>query len=447
MRIAIIGSGIAGLGCAWLLDQGHDITLYEADDRIGGHACTIDLPTPDGPLPVDTGFLVYNERTYPNLTALFDHLDVPTRATSMSFGVSIDQGRLEYAGGDSYALLFAQKRNLFRPGHHRMLLDIARFNSEALQFLEKEPAADEVELTLGAFLEAGGYGRGFTDHYLLPMAAAIWSATLAGIRAFPARSFIRFFANHGLLSMSDRPAWRTVRGGSRTYVEKLAAPFQDSILQGRAVRRLRRTGFGVELLDDAGEVRDFDAVVLACHADEALALIERPNPKERAILGSFTYQLNHAVLHQDCSLMPKRRSVWSSWNYLTTSARSAEVKVSVTYWLNRLQSLDSDHPALVTLNPIREPDPASVVRRFAYDHPQFTHAALRAQQRLAEIQGRDRLWFCGAHWGHGFHEDGLLSGLQVAAQLGVTPPWWDNVTPLQTVLPPPLPDVAAAGAD
>ncbi len=446
MRIAIIGSGIAGLGCAWVLDQAYDITVYEADDRVGGHSHTIDMPTRGGPLAVDTGFIVYNDRNYPNLTALFDHLSVPTKDSTMSFGVSIDDGRFEYSGSDSYATLFAQKSNVLRPGYHKFLYDIVRFNRAASRFLK---IADQSKsITVGDFLDRERFGAFFSERYLLPMSAAIWSASLDRIRAFPALSFLQFFSNHGLITINDRPAWRTVAGGSRSYVKKLTDPFAHRIRTGSAVTRLVRHDHGVAIHDRHGDVEIYDAVVLACHADKALAIIKTPTALEYEVLSAFDYQENRAVLHSDLRLMPKRRKVWSSWNYLASSTSSSDVKVSVTYWQNRLQKLSSDQLALVSLNPIREPDPATVVAELSYDHPQFDQKALDAQRQLHNIQGRDRLWFAGAHWGFGFHEDGLLSGLRVAAGLGVTPPWWSNVEPLTPIpVPQSLPAKAVAGGD
>ena len=443
MRIAIIGSGIAGLSSAWLLDKAYDITVYEADNRVGGHSHTIDMPTNDGPLAVDTGFIVYNERNYPNLTALFDHVDVPTKDSTMSFGVSIDDGRFEYSGSDSYASLFAQKSNVLRPGFHRLLLDIVRFNRAASRFLKRGDQAERI--SVGQFLDRGRFGTLFCEQYLLPMSAAIWSASLERIRAFPALSFFQFFNNHGLITINNRPSWRTVAGGSRVYVKKLTEPFAERIRLNAAVERIVRRGYGIEVHDHHGHVETYDAVVLACHADQALSVIETPTPMEHEILGAFDYQENRAVLHSDPRLMPKRQAAWSSWNYLASSASSSNVKVSVTYWQNMLQTLNSDHLALVSLNPIREPDPASVVAEFSYAHPQFDQKALDSQSRLHEIQGRDRLWFAGAHWGFGFHEDGLLSGLRVAAGLGVTPPWWSNVEPLKPLPAPEIMPAQAAG--
>ncbi|MGI9452627.1 MAG: NAD(P)/FAD-dependent oxidoreductase [Geminicoccaceae bacterium] len=447
MRIAIVGSGIAGLSCAYLLSNVYDVTVYERADRPGGHSHTVPMPTAHGQVPVDTGFIVYNERNYPNLTALFRHLDVPTKASNMSFGVSLDGGRFEYSGSETYGTLFAQKSNLLRPAFHRMLADIIRFNAAAVRFIKSEESTEA--LTVGEFLDRGRYGDAFCSRYLLPMSAAIWSASLDRIRNFPARNFLRFFDNHGLISLNDRPEWRTVDGGSTVYVDKLRASFDDRLRLGVGAKRIWRDGETVIVEDTQGYISNYDAIILACHADQALALIQTPTEAENAILGSFEYQSNEAFLHSDVKLMPRRRVVWSSWNYLASSARSREAKVSITYWMNHLQRLGTDRPALVTLNPLEEPNPESVVAIMRYDHPLFDHKALYAQQRLSEIQGRHRIWFAGAHWGFGFHEDGLLSGLRVAAGLGVAPPWWPNVEPFNVVpaTEEPQPAIAVAGAD
>ena len=309
------------------------------------------MPSKSGAIPVDTGFIVYNQRNYPNLTALFDHLQVATKASNMSFGVSLDGGRFEYSGSDTYRTLFAQKRNLLRPEFHRMLADIVRFNASAQRFLEQ--AKPHEQLTIGSFLSRGRYSDSFCNRYLLPMSAAIWSASLERIRAFPARSFLQFFQNHGLITLNDRPEWRTVAGGSIAYVAKLTASFKERISLGVGARKLLREQDGVTVVGTDGNAHHYDAVVIACHADTALDLIEAPSPKEQSILGAFDYQTNTAFLHSDPKLMPKRRAVWSSWNYLADGAMSRNAKVSITYWMNHLQKLECDHLALVSLNPLR----------------------------------------------------------------------------------------------
>ncbi|MEM7044786.1 MAG: FAD-dependent oxidoreductase [Pseudomonadota bacterium] len=445
MRVAIIGTGIAGLSSAWLLNKAHDITVYEAESRAGGHSHTVVMPTDGGDVPVDTGFIVYNERNYPNLTALFDHFAVPTKASEMSFGVSLDGGRFEYSGSESYGTLFAQKSNLLRPAFHRMLVDIVRFNGAARRFLDESDNGEP--LTIGEFLDHGRYGDAFQNRYLLPMSAAIWSASLEGMRAFPARSFLRFFDNHGLISLNDRPSWRTVAGGSAIYVDRMTATFEDRLRLGTAAHRILRDDNEVFVVDSRGITNAYDAVVLACHADQALAMIDIPTKAECDVLGAFSYQPNETILHSDPKLMPKRRAVWSSWNYLANGRLSKAANVSMTYWINHLQRLDTDRLALVSLNPLQEPAPHHVIASMRYDHPLFDHGALQAQARLSEIQGHHRLWFAGAHWGFGFHEDGLLSGLHVAASLGVAPPWWLNVEPLITgcsLEEPRLPQAVAA---
>ncbi|WBO23826.1 NAD(P)/FAD-dependent oxidoreductase [Sphingomonas abietis] len=412
LDIAVVGSGISGLSAAWLLSQRHRVTLFEADGRIGGHSHTVIA----GETPVDTGFIVYNEQTYPNLTALFRHLDVPTKPAEMSFAVSLDRGRLEYAGTDLGGL-FAQRRNLASPRFWSMLRDLERFYRRAPQDL---PGMGS--LGLGAYLDRIGCGAAFRDDHLYPMAAAIWSTPVGDIPDYPAAAFVRFCENHGLLKLGRRPAWRTVDGGSREYVARLTRSFADRISAGRPVRHIRRSAAGVEV-DGGDGIRRFDHVVIATHADQALAMLDDADAHERAILGAFGYRRNEAVLHADPSLMPKRRRVWSSWNYASEGGEAAPA-LSVTYWMNRLQGLPDDQPLFVTLNPIRPPDPALVHRRDAYDHPVFDAAAGAAQARLWSLQGTRNSWFCGAYFGAGFHEDGLQAGLAVAEQLGgVRRPW------------------------
>lgn len=413
LRIAVIGTGVAGLSAAWLLSQRHEVTVIEADGRFGGHANTVDV----GDVPVDTGFIVYTEATYPNFTALMRHLGVGTQMSDMSFGVSLDDGRLEYAGTD-LAGLFAQPRNLASPRFWSMLRDIRRFYREA-----PRDAATLGLTSLDDYLGANGYGRAFRDDHLLPMAAAIWSTPAAAVGRYPAATFIRFCENHGLLKLSARPAWRTVAGGSRVYVERLCRAVSGRILRGEPVRHVRRDDDGVEIFGAGGPIGRFDHVVIATHADQALAMLDDPSPDERRLLGAFAYTRNEAVLHSDPRLMPARRRVWASWNYLAHRAEGGS-SLSVTYWMNRLQSLPETTPLFVTLNPGRSPRAGSVLRTQTYEHPLFDAAALIAQRQLWTLQGRRGSWFCGAYFGAGFHEDGLQAGLAVAEQLGgVRRPW------------------------
>jgi predicted NAD/FAD-binding protein len=419
MRIAIIGTGIAGLSAAWLLNQRHDITVYEADDRIGGHSNTVDARIGDRSIPVDTGFIVFNDRTYPNLNALFAALEVPFKPSSMSFSVSVGGGALEYAG-DRIASLFAQRRNLFRPAHYRMIADILRFYRESVAMV----AADRIpDHTLGRLLADGGYGRAFIYDHILPMGSAIWSADIREMLDFPASTFLRFFANHGLLTVNDQPQWLTVEGGSRVYVERLSAPFRSRIRTGTPVRAVRRGEAGVVVETDGQAPEIYDEVVFATHADTTRALLADADAQEEAVLGQFPFQPNTAILHTDPALMPRRRRAWASWNYMSPARVSDGTPVSVTYWMNRLQSLPCTENVFVSVNPTAAPDPARVLGTFAYDHPVFNAGAIAAQAQIGTIQGRRRIWVCGAWTGYGFHEDGLSSALEVAHALGVPRPW------------------------
>jgi len=416
LEIAVVGSGISGLSAAWLLSQRHRVTLYEADSRIGGHTHTVDVGGAGG-TPVDTGFIVYNEAAYPNLTALFAHLGVPTQPTEMTFAVSLDEGRLEYSGTDLGGL-FAQRKNLVSPRFWSMLRDLERFYRRAPQDLPRIG-----DISLGDYLDGLGCGAAFRDDHLYPMAAAIWSTPANRIPDYPAASFVRFCENHGLLKLANRPAWRTVVGGSREYVRRIVPTLGDSIRTASPVSRIAREGEQVAVTSH-GETRRYDHVVIAAHADQALAMLGDADGEERRLLGAFHYRSNDTVLHSDTSLMPRRRRVWSSWNYASRSDNAADPALSVTYWMNRLQAIPEEPAMLVTLNPLREPDPALVHHRQTYEHPVFDSAAGAAQPELWSLQGRRRTWFCGAWFGSGFHEDGLQSGLAVAEQLGgVRRPW------------------------
>lgn len=431
MKIAIVGAGISGLGAAWALDRYHDITLFEASDNLGGHANTVDVRLGQTSLAVDTGFIVYNNQAYPNLTKLFEALNVPTERSDMSFSVSLEGGRLEYSS--SAIGLFVQKRNLIRPRFWSMLRDLVRFYRHAPGAMRE---AETASMSLGELLAHGGYGEAFTRDHLLPMGSAIWSAPLEDMLAFPAQSFIQFCENHGLLLLMGRPQWRTVTGGSREYVRRIAADLDGKVRTSSRISAIRRAPEGAYVKVEGQPEERFDQVVLACHADQALRMLGgNASRSEREILSAFRYEANRAILHQDESLMPHRRPAWASWNYTSGSALAAQAsndsrqKVSVTYWMNNLQNLDRRHPLFVTLNPEREPQRNTVLREFIYDHPLFDAAALAAQKALPDIQGPYRTWFCGSYCGYGFHEDGLQAGLGVAAALGAPAPWAKDVVP------------------
>jgi len=417
MRIAVVGSGVSGLSCAWLLSQSHDVTLFEADDRLGGHSHTVDAPAPGGPIAVDTGFIVYNEANYPNLTALFEYLDVPTKPAMMSFAVSMDDGAFEYCS-QGIGALFAQKRNYASPRFWRMIGDLLRFQKQAPRDL---PALERSGETLDAYLTRGGYGPLFREAHLLPQAAAIWSCTMGQMADYPAASFVRFYMNHNLLKVDLRPTWRTVDGGSRAYVARLTAAFKGRIVTNSGITGVLRGLDGAALRFDDDRLERFDAVVLATHSDQALALLEAPSAEDRRLLGAIAYRPNRVILHRDASLMPKRRKAWAAWTHLGYSDRAGEG--GVTYWMNELQSLPGP-PLFVSLNPARTPDPALVIGEWDYEHPVFDTAAVAAQSELWSLQGRRNVWFAGAWFGSGFHEDGLQAGLAVAEQLGgVRRPW------------------------
>ncbi len=426
LNIAIIGTGVSGLSAAWLLNQHHNITVYEKDQWVGGHCNTVDVPflsqDRESIIPVDTGFIVYNHKTYPNLTALFETMGVATEASEMSFSASLNSGKFEYSGNTIWSML-AQKRNLIRPRFWHMVMDIMRFYRDCVADAANTKNAG---LSLGEYLSSHSYTDAFLRDHLLPMGSAIWSSSLKDMRAYPLASFVRFFKNHGLLELQDkkRPQWRTVTGGSRAYVKKLTASFVDKIKLNCPVRAVTRTSNGVNVTAADGSVATYDHVVMAAHSDQSLRLLTDASALERKLLGDIRYEKNQAILHKDETMMPKRRRAWASWNYISESGDSDARLVCLTYWMNRLQNIDEKLPVFVTLNPHRMPKSETVIARFDYEHPIFDQAALEAQKQLWSIQGTNRTWFCGAYFGHGFHEDGLQSGLAVAEALGgARRPW------------------------
>jgi predicted NAD/FAD-binding protein len=414
MEIAIVGSGIAGMSAARLLHARHQVTLFEAGDTLGGHTHTVHVDVCGTSRALDTGFLVYNERTYPNFSRLLAQLGVETQPSDMSFSVRCERSGLEYCGSSLNAL-FAQRRNLLRPSFHRMLRDILRFNREALLLLDEPDKA----LTLGEYVRRQRYGREFSEQYLLPMGAAIWSAPPEQMGEFPAVNFVRFFHNHGLLSIHDRPVWRVVSGGSDRYIEPLIRPLAEQVRLNSPIASIRRQGDHVWVRPVGGEAERFDEVVIAAHADQALRMLSDATAAEREILGSFPYQRNEAVLHTDESLLPRARRAWASWNYHLAEGGS---HVAVTYWLNRLQGIAGAPQFCVTLNRPSAIRSDRVLRRVTFHHPLYTARSLAAQGRHAEISGVRKIHYCGAYWGFGFHEDGLNSAIAVAQQLGVVWP-------------------------
>jgi predicted NAD/FAD-binding protein len=412
MRIAIVGAGVSGLVCAYLLHDEHEVTIFEADDRLGGHSHTVEVDDPDGPLPVDTGFIVFNPTNYPNFTRLLDRLGVASQPSSMGFSVRDAGTGLEYAGR-SLDALFAQRRNLLRPGFYRMLFGILRFYREA-----PERLADYADSTLGEFLEGENYSREFIDHHLIPMGAALWSAGGRKTGEIPIRFFVEFFQNHGMLIRGTRPEWRTVTGGSREYVRALVGGFRDRIRTRTAVRSVRRAEDAVTVTTDSGGEERFDQIVLACHSDQSLGLLADPSPREREILGSIPYEENPTVLHTDVAVLPRNRKTWSSWN--VTLGGGFDEQVAVTYLMNHLQSLRSQQNYCVTLNDVDGIDASAKIRSMTYHHPVFTLEGARQRAGRDEIDGQRRTHYCGAWWGNGFHEDGVASALHVCARFGKT---------------------------
>ncbi len=423
-RIAVIGTGAAGLGAALTLCREYDVHLFEADTRPGGHCNTVVVDDPAGSLAVDTGFIVFNPVNYPTLCAAFDFLGVESQKSEMSFSVSCGDGDFEYSGRFPGGLL-AQASNLLRPRFWAMLYGLRRFYNEALEDL---PALEVTGETLGKYLTRRGYPASFRDDHLAPMAAAIWSQPQGTVEDMPAATLVRFFEVHGLLRLANRPRWRTVTGGSREYVRRILQYVTDNggvVRLGSPVSTVTRSGMNVSVTLTGDVTERFDGVVIAAHADQALRMLGDPDAAESNALGAFTYKPNRVVLHRDRALMPRRRAAWAAWNYI--APQGPDGAQGVTYWMNRLQNFGDAGPVFVTLNPPFEPAPESVLASFDYSHPVFDVAGISAQARLREIQGRRRTWFCGSYFGYGFHEDAFASGIAAASAMGVLPPW--EVTP------------------
>ena len=413
MKIAIIGTGISGMLAAYLLSQPpqeHDLTVFEANDYIGGHTHTVEVTCQEKTYPVDTGFIVFNNQTYPNFIKLLDRLRVASQPSTMSFSLSCERTGLEY-NGTNLNSLFAQRRNILRPSFLRMIRDILRFNREAPALLHTDD-----DLTLGSYVEARAYGQPFVEDYLMPMGAAIWSAKPSDMWEFPARYFVQFFHNHGLLSVNQRPQWHVITGGSYRYIEALTQPYRERIQLNCPIRTIRRTAAHVEVTLQHGETQHFDHVIIATHSDQALSLLADPTDQERDILAAFPYQENTAVLHTDTRLLPTRRLAWASWNY--HRLREDSERVALTYHMNLLQDLQAPEQFCITLNRAEAINPDKIIQRMTYHHPVYTQPGVAAQQRWADINGVNRTSFCGAYWGYGFHEDGVKSALAVCKKFG-----------------------------
>ena len=413
MRIAVIGTGIAGMVAAYLLGRDHDLVVFEANDYVGGHTNTLEVAEGGRIYPVDTGFIVFNEVTYPNFLALLRRLKVAWQPTNMSFSVQDAATGREY-GFRTLNGVFAQRRNLWRPAFYRLLWDIRRFRSES-----RELTRDEMyQITLGEYLQNKGYSTSFRQEFLIPLGSALWSADPQALQSFPARYFADFFQRHGFLNLSRKITWQVIQGGSRRYVEALTAAYHDRVRLNCPVARIRRHPHGVEVQPSRGEAEHFDRIVIATHSDQALGMLADPSDREREILGAFPYQENSTILHTDATLLPRRRAAWASWNYYLPAGR--QERATVTYHMNRLQGLSAPAEFCVTLNRDRDIDPARIIKKIMYHHPAYHRQAPLAQKRWAEINGVNNTYFCGAYWGYGFHEDGVVSALNVCRQFGVT---------------------------
>lgn len=416
-NIGIIGTGISGLGIAYLLYPHHNIKIYEQNNYIGGHSRTIDIHTADGKIFVDTGFIVFNKKNYPLLTSLFEHLNVPVEKSDMSFGVSINNGWLEY-GSMNFRNIFIQKSNIINLKFLGMIRDILKFNKNAKSYLECDP-----EITLKKCLDELQLGQWFQKYYLLAMGGAIWSTPISLMLEFPAKTFIRFFENHGLLTVNNHPAWYTVKNGSREYIKRLTEKFSHNILLGSSVTKVVRNEEKVIVYDNKGNIDKHDEIIFACHADQALKIIENPSEKESNILSKFIYQNNKIVVHSDTRFMPKRKGAWASWVYLLDNQDDHNNHISLSYWMNNLQSLKIKTPIIATLNPTRKPQEHLIYDEYWFDHPIFDREAIKSQEKINNIQGENRFWFCGAYQRYGFHEDGLWSAVNIAEKMGIKPSW------------------------
>ncbi len=418
MKIAVVGSGISGLVCAYYLSKKAEVHVFEANPTIGGHTNTLKIAVPSGTYPVDTGFIVFNDRTYPNFIRLMDELHVPSQESSMSFSVKVEKNGLEYNGTDLNRL-FVQRRNLLRPSFYRMILDILRFNREAPLLLDQPQSED---ISLNSYLTTNHYSAEFRDHYIIPMGSAIWSSSVSQMMDFPAAYFVRFFKNHGMLSVDDRPLWRVIKNGSCSYLPALTQPFQTRVNVSSPVHAIKRDESGVVLTVNSKGVQTearFDHVILAGHSDQSLAALSDATTLEREVLGSFAYQENQTILHTDTSVLPKRQKAWASWNYFVPQEQRSTV--AVTYNMNILQSISSPETFLVSLNMEDVIDAKKIIKKITYHHPVYTSRSVAAQKKWAQVSGVNRTHFCGAYWGFGFHEDGVVSALRVCEGLGVRP--------------------------
>lgn len=413
MKIAVIGAGISGLTAAYALNDHHEVHVFEKSGAIGGHTATKQVALDGQSYSIDTGFIVYNDWTYPTFIKLLEKLGVETQATTMGFSVSAYDKGYEYSG-ENIATLFAQPTNLFNLKHLRMIRDILRFNKESIRHIESGQL--DAAMTLGQYLKQNNYSQQFIHYYLVPMGCAIWSASTQSMLDFPLFFFVRFFKNHGLLSVNDRPVWRVIKGGSSAYLPKLVKNFNHLIRTNINIQSVERLSDKVNLFFENGEIESFDQVVFACHSDQALNLLQLPTLDEQRILGTIAYQDNAVVLHTDVNMLPERKATWSSWNYLLSSMD--QIKATLTYNMNILQGITSDQTFCVTLNATDKIDRAKILGEYTYAHPVFTLEAIAAQEKRNCINGVNRTWFCGAYWRNGFHEDGCLSGLQVAEALG-----------------------------